>query len=331
MKLYAGTKESWNAFVAANGEDGGVLQSWEWGEFEVAEGHVVHRLSFEHDGAIVGLCLLVERRLPFGLKYLYAPRGPVVVQNHRITEAQKQFFDALVQFAREQGVVFLRVEPPYEQLPVTRYPLRVTKPIQPQQTLCVNLTKSEDEILSAMHEKTRYNVRLAERHGVRIENSKSEILNPKQIQNSKFKTFFTLLQETARRDGFVLHSEEHYKKLLQIPYCLLLTAYYQDTPLATALVAFFGATAYYLHGASTSVHREVMAPYALHFAIMLEAKRRGCTRYDLWGVDEQRWPGVTRFKRGFAPDTPIMQYAGTFDIPIRKSLYTMYRLWKLFR
>ncbi len=330
MKLYAGTKESWNAFVAANAEDGGVLQSWEWGEFQESLGRKVWRLSWG-EGQIEGACLLVEHRLPFGFKYFYAPRGPVMNAECRMQNAE--FMNEFVRFAKEKKVSFLRIEPPHEnfKFQVSNSQYRSVVPVQPMQTLRIDLTQSGDELLTAMHEKTRYNIRLGEKHGVQVENSKSEILNSKQIQNSKFETFFTLMQETAKRDGFQIHTKEHYQNLLNAPICLLFNAQLDNKVLATALIAFFGTTAYYLHGASANEHRDCMAPYALHWNIMQEAKRRGCRAYDLWGVDEKRWPGVTRFKKGFAPKTSFTTYVGTHDIPIRPLMYFLYKLWKLFR
>jgi len=189
-------------------------------------------------------------------------------------------------------------------------------PIQPKQTLRIDLAKSEDEILKAMHQKTRYNIGLAEKRGVRIE------------ERNDIEVFFKLLETTTARDGFRMHPRAHYETILSTLDAKLFFASYNEQPIATALVTFFGTTAYYLHGASANEHRDVMAPYLLHWSIMREAKRRGCTVYDLWGIDEKKWPGVTRFKRGFAPKTEATTYEGTFDVPFRSFLYRLYRLFQ---
>ncbi len=317
MQEYQGTKEKWNVFVAANAEDGGVLQSWEWGELEKKEGYNFWRLAWEENGELAACCLLVEWKLPFGLTYLYANRGPVLkfpISNFQFPK----IISDLEKFAREQGAIFLRIEPPYSKnLQLTTYNLQAVHPVQPHQTLRINLTQSEDELLKAMHQKTRYNIGLAEKRGVRVE-GKNDI-----------DAFFKLLETTTARDGFHMHPRVHYETILTTLDAKLFFATHNGQPLATALVAFFGSTAYYLHGASANEHRDVMAPYALHWEIMREAKRRGCTAYDLWGVDEKRWPGVTRFKQGFAPTTPFTTYTGTYDLPLRKIPYALYRVKKL--
>ena len=101
MQSYRGTKEEWNAFVAANAEDGGVLQSWEWGELEQAEGHRVWRLAWEESGELIACCLLIERRLSFGWKYLYAPRGPIAKLSV-VSSLLPVIVEELEKFAREQ-------------------------------------------------------------------------------------------------------------------------------------------------------------------------------------------------------------------------------------
>ena len=137
---------------------------------------------------------------------------------------------------------------------------------------------------------------------------------------------FDLLKTTTARDDFRMHPRKHYETILSTLDAKLFFASYHGQPIATALVVFFGRTAYYLHGASANEHRDVMAPYALHWEIMREAKRRGCMTYDLWGVDEKRWPGVTRFKQGFSPDAPLTTYAGTYDLPLRTMPYFLYSI-----
>ncbi len=138
----------------------------------------------------------------------------------------------------------------------------------------------------------------------------------------------------------------------------LFFASYQGQVLAAAIVAFYNGWAIYLHGASSSQHREVMAPHLLHWRIMQEAKRRGFRYYDLWGVSPsplptpklrqtgipsplegrggteqwvyppkpwRRWAGITRFKRGFAPQTPVTSYIGAWDLPLNTLWYRAYR------
>ena len=227
------------------------------------------------------------------------------------------------------------------------YELRKVKPVQPSTTLIIDLSKTEEELLAAMKQKTRYNIRTAMRHGVTV----------RRITNDELRIteeFLDVLKETAERDGFRTHAREYYKKLLQnnrhaelvsaspeIPKPAyrqgrqvrddgslsieLFCAFHNNQLLAGAIVVFFGQWAYYLHGASSSEHRDLMAPYLLHWEIMRQAKRRGCTKYDLWGAGEE-WPGVSKFKTGFAPATPFTHYPGTFDVVFKPMKYWAYRL-----
>ena len=341
-------KKEWNQFVAENALDGGVLQSWEWGELEKAEGHGVWRLAWEEGGELVACCLLVERRLSFGWTYLYAPRGPIIekpkVKSQKHAPYQREalvrgskVIDVLEDFAREQQSIFLRIEPPYEMHTVIPAKAGIQNvsaidshfrgnddsyykisPVQPDKTLRIDCTQSEEQLLAAMHQKTRYNIGLAEKRGVVVQEGKD------------MDAFWKLLSETTQRDGFSGHTRVHYETILATLDAKFFFTTHEGHPLATALVVFFGKTAYYLHGASANEHRDMMAPYALHWAIIREAKRRGCTIYDLWGIDEKKWPGVTRFKQGFAPATPRTHYAGTYDLPISNSRYALYRMKKLF-
>src|SRR3989338_1114231 len=304
-------QETWNEFllsqqtqatpIAIGGQAGIFLQSWEWGEFQKAVGapaqisakqkfqlgRPVYRFKNDHGE----FAQVIELPLPFGKKYWFIPRGELI--------------EGLTEKARDAGVLFVRFEP-LQTLRVTRYALRVTKPISPPQTLLIDLSKTEEELLAAMHEKARYNTRLALRKGV----ESRTCLPARQVSNhelSNFNTFWKLLQETAKRDGFRTHPKEYYEKMLSAMgtreqgnmgtmRAQLYIAYHGITPVAGAIVGYFGNTATYLHGASAHEHRALMAPYPLHWSIMQEAKNSGYKHYDFWGADEKKWAGVTRYK-----------------------------------
>ncbi len=213
-------------------------------------------------------------------------------------------------------VIFLRVEPAE-----TSVGAKIlggwhwSRGVQPTATLRLALS-ADESLFAAMHPKTRYNIRLAERKGVSVTRVEA---SPKMIH-----MFWGLLRETAARDGFTLHAEAYYEQMLRHVPSALFVASWNGQPLAAALVAFFGTTAYYLHGGSASIHRDAQAPVALHWVIMRDVRQQGMTVYDLWGADEVRWPGVTRFKRGFAPDLPLTEYAGAFDWPLSRFPYVAY-------
>jgi lipid II:glycine glycyltransferase (peptidoglycan interpeptide bridge formation enzyme) len=99
--------------------------------------------------------------------------------------------------------------------------------------------------------------------------------------------------------------------------------------LAGALVAFFGGYATYLHGASSNYKRNLMAPYALHWMIMQQAKQAGFVYYDLYGINKKLWPGVTRFKIGFGGEEVV--YPGAYDIVFKPVNYKIYKTLRFAR
>ncbi|MDO8558899.1 MAG: peptidoglycan bridge formation glycyltransferase FemA/FemB family protein, partial [bacterium] len=179
-----------------------------------------------------------------------------------------------------------------------------------------------DELLTAMHHKTRYNIGVADKHGVVVG------------EDGNVDSFLRLLKKTAKRDRFNPHPAEYYKKMFD--YSGFQTKLYsakhdgkpfgkaQGEPIAAALILIYGDAGYYLHGASDYECHSLMAPYALHWHIIKQLKAEGLKQYDLWGIDARKWPGVTRFKLGWSGQT--VEYPGSFDLPISKFWYLVYQL-----
>lgn len=309
-------KKLWNeALLAAPPYSGQFLHSWEWGDFLKARGREIARLGSERV-----LMLLVREQLPLGREYLYSPKGPV-------WRGGNVPWDEILAAVRERAAsnaVFFRFEP---SKPLAR--AKLVAPTQPEQTILINLEQSEDELIAAMHEKTRYNIRLAERRGVRCELAGANAVE----------TFWKLLQETANRDQFSTHERAHYEKLLETVggdpsdrtsvSVRILVASFEGQPVAANLIVFFGDVVTYLHGASGNTARNVMAPALLHGQTMKLAKNLGYRFYDLWGIDEKRWPGLTRFKRGFGGEE--VASSGTWELPLNHFWYTLYSLAKRMR
>jgi len=277
------------------------LQSSEWEQFQKKLGRKTWRVEE---------ALVVKHDLPFGFSYLYAPR-PRLVDEH----ALRLFLHEAEKIATEDGSIFLKIDRDMFFVPEATH--KISHALQPQVTRIVDLSGSSEKLLADMHSKTRYNIRLAQKHGVKT-----------RIANYKIGSFINLLGVTAERDEFKAHPAHHYENLLDPRSTTfsneLFFAEYLGKPVAAALINFYGPskTATYLHGASSREHREVMAPHLLHWNIIEEAKKRGMAFYDLWGVDEKRWPGVTRFKRGFGGEE--ISYPETIDIIFRPFLYKIY-------
>jgi lipid II:glycine glycyltransferase (peptidoglycan interpeptide bridge formation enzyme) len=313
----------WDDFAQKNARDGGFLQSWQWGEFQKSLGRIIYRLAVLDNKEIVAVVLAVRHKLPLGLNYIYLPRGPVVKANLGILYSQEQILKLIFQQIRLRAgpltTVFLRLDPPFSSATdLHKLGCHPSGQVQPHQTLVLDLSASEDELLAKMKPKTRYNIKVATKHGVKISYSGKE----------DFEIFWQLMTKTAQRDRITSHPQYYYRKMLALPDARLVLAKYQDKVVAANLMIFFGDRCYYLHGASDYDYRDKMAPYLLQWQMILDAKYQGCRYYDFWGVDEKKWPGVTRFKIGFAPFAPLTEYIGAYDL-IRNKFF--YRLYQYFR
>jgi len=351
----ARNEELWDAFVRRHGGD--FLQSWGWSQFQEAAGRQVYRFRIDtpskeptaeaHEDTLAQF-LLVMHHLPLGARYAYIPRGPIVAG---VSRAEfKADFEACVGALRatldQLDCVFARVEFPYLRsgdvvaaADLESYGLRRVRPVQPADTLIVDLDRSEDELLAAMHPKTRYNIRLAEKHGVTVREARYDNAH---FLRQDVDDFWRLLDETAVRDRFHTHHRGYYEKMIDVLSpkkagglrTRLSFACRGEEPVAGCITAEFGDTVTYLHGASSAAHRGLMGPQLLHWRMMAEAKKRGFAKYDFWGVApddnaEHPWAGITRFKKGFGGRRE--SYLGAWELSINPFWYTLYRFAKRFR
>ncbi|HSL46471.1 MAG TPA: peptidoglycan bridge formation glycyltransferase FemA/FemB family protein [Anaerolineales bacterium] len=297
----------WNQFLQKY-PNAHLLQTGEWGELKSGFGWEAVRIIDDEFEAGIQVLL---RKLPFGYRIAYAPKGPVG-RPENIT-----FWLEVGQTCMKRRAIFIQLEldgwesPEYwEQVHHTLlrwlHPIRLSPHnIQPPRTLIVEINGSEEEILARMKQKTRYNIRLAEKKGVAVR------------AWDDIGSFHKMMLLTGSRDGFGVHSLEYYRRAYDLLYpkqmAQLLVAEYGEKPLAALFVARNGNRAYYLYGASTDEERNRMPTYLLQWEAMKWARALGCEEYDLWGVpDEDKatleanfekrsdglW-GVYRFKRGF--------------------------------
>lgn len=285
-------KTAWESFFLS--QNGSFLQSWEWGDFQASVGNHPLRVQLLEDDRLIGQIQGFEHTLPLGMRYLYIPR---------ILNAEPK---ALFSFLKDRKYIFVRIEPTQGVGSVTfQVPSFKTYHRQPSDTLVLDLAQTEEQLLAAMHAKTRYNIRLAERKGVRIE------------QKKDIELFWKLNTETTGRDGFVSHAKAYYKKQLNLEMTSQWNAYLGDECIASNICIGKGNTFTYLHGSSSSTHRNVMAPYLLQWKQIQFAKEHGYTAYDFWGISptgqgqaqttfhtltwkvDDKLTGVSRFKAGF--------------------------------
>ncbi len=331
-------QEAWGAFVREHAVDSGMFQSWQWGEYMSQQGKLVVRLAVIDDAdAIVLVAQVAVQSLKFGKNYFYNPRGPVLKHSGEIIlfpqlqqsqQALDLLFTELKALAKKHHALFLRFDPPWEDDDASHTILKKWKfsysgQVQPQQTLVIDLTHTEEELLTAMKPKTRYNIKVAQKNTIEIEEG-VQCLDD----------FLSLTAKTASRNKISVHSQTHYRQLVDWLYATgsgnLMVAKYQGEVIVANINMWHGDCFTYLHGASDYHHHNKMAPYLLQWEAMRLAKSHGCTRYDLWGVDAQKWPGVTRFKEGFAPSQELIRYVGSWDRVYHHLWYTIYMIARKF-
>ncbi len=305
------------------------LQSEGWLRFQESAGHQVIRIT-DDDFSIGG----IVHSLPIAGKYLYTPRYP----SQGISNFQFPISKMLAE-ARRIGCGWVRVEPGTEVVrdEILRFAqndkiktVKAPHDMQPRETFVVDISKNEEVLLAEMKPKVRYNVRLAEKRGVRVFASDDEKYR---------KAFVDLVTGTADRKGIVPHPRRYYETMLETllgDMATLFVAEHEGDILGINLMIFHGDTATYLHGGSADVKREYMAPFLLQWEAMKEAKRRGCTRYDFGGIHSQfairnsqfdSWAGITRFKTGFSPATAPTAFPGCYDIILSPTRYFLYRFF----
>jgi lipid II:glycine glycyltransferase (peptidoglycan interpeptide bridge formation enzyme) len=306
---------------------GSFLQSGFWGSFKARFGWNARPFMLDWEGGAKPL-LVIRRRLLSGFSFAYVPWGPELPEYSfgPGKEGQEARLCALTELAAAlhrflpKDTAFIRFDPPWysqgtEAPPPAGRPFtRAGADVQPPDTVLLDLRPSLEKILGAMKTKSRYNVGLAARKGVRVRQSDFDA--PGGGFDTDIGIFYRLLKETAVRDGIAVHGIEYYRTFFSHareyaagssgprPEARLYLAEYLGEPLAAIVTLFYGPEGVYLYGASSNSHRNLMAPYALQWKAMEDAKAAGCTGYDLFGIppaNDENHPmaGLYRFKTGF--------------------------------
>jgi peptidoglycan pentaglycine glycine transferase (the first glycine) len=336
MVLTPDRRQEWDDFVAAC-PHGDVLQCWEWGELKSRTGWGMLPVAVERSGAIVAGAMVLARRMPLGGRcLLYAPRGPIVDFADR--EAWECLVRELRAVACERGGMALKVDPAVvagegeaARAALARAGFRASGEaghfggVQPRQVMKVDLTPSEDELLASFKNKWRYNIRLAQKHGVEVTD---------ECGAAEMAEFYDLLVETARRDGFTIRGRSYFDDIWELlggrGLARMFMARYEGTLLSATLAFVLGKQCWYVYGASSNSHREVMPNHLIQWEMMRWAKGRGCTVYDMRGVapegpgsGEEGLSGLNRFKRGFGAQ--YVEYVGEYDLVVKPVWYRMYK------
>lgn len=306
-----------------------IQQTPEWARFQKNLGVESLRFAVFDEAKIVAFAQVFVKKLPFGFTKVEVPRGPLwqlAVDRRQLTEISNLIFAEIRKYAQEQDVVFARFEFQKNMELRTQNSELKTAPEEnfPLATIRIDLKKSEEEILKEMKSKGRYNIRVAEKHGVQV------------VQEKSVDDFFTLLQKTTARDGFAGHPKSYYEKMLESlgENCTLFVARQDSKPLAAIIVTFGGDTATYYFGASDHEFRHLMAPYLLQFEALKIAKERGCRFYDFLGVapensEKHHLAGVSNFKRKFGGE--YTEYPRPRELVVRPFFYRGFKFLKKIR
>lgn len=289
------------------------LQSAAWGTFRQSMGIDVVKI---HDW------LLTFHKLPFlSFTIGYFPKGPMITQEMTKT---------LKKLGKEKHAIFIQIEPnilnslPFKvlSLPYLRFSHH---PLFTKYTFMLDLTKTEEELLQSMHPKTRYNLKVAQKHDVVVKEDNSQ---------EAFEAYLKLSEETTNRQGFYAHNETYHRRMWQILHpaniAHLWTASYHGKILAAWILFTWKDTIYYPYGASSREHRETMAPNLLLWEIARWGKSEGYKAFDLWGAigpdpkENDPWYGFHRFKQGFNPE--LVEFVGSFDLVLNPLLYRVYTI-----
>ena len=277
-----------------------LLQTPAWGEFKRSFGWTPVRFQ-----SVEAKAQVLFRSLPLGLSIAYLPKGPCGLN-------WGQLWTQIDVECRRRRSIFLQVEPDFfEPTPPDFDPAWMNgftideHTLQPRRTILIDLRPDEETLLTQMKQKTRYNIRLAEKKGV--------VVSPSQ----DLEGFYALMQRTGSRDGFAVHSFSYYQRAFELfapsGQCVLLRASFQQQSLAFLMLFILGQRSWYFYGASEDENRSLMPTYLLQWEAMRYARSHGATSYDLWGIPDADvealednfanrsdglW-GVYRFKRGF--------------------------------
>ena len=355
------------------------LQTYEWGQVKAKYGWEPIYLVWDKEGKMKeerdvsnlsslvfppsAAALLLKRQVISSgfaarLSVLYSPKGPLLDWTNE--SLRTRVLDDLQSFAKKQGAIFLKVDPDVAlgtgvpggeedvldnggQAVMSELKRKgweySSDQIQFKNTVLIDLHPTEEELLARMKQKTRYNIRLAEKKGVSLRVGTLDDLA----------MLYKMYAETSVRDGFVIRDEGYYKTVWQtfmglnvgklessqvetfqpsnLPTCEPIIAEVDGEPVAAIFVFYFAGRAYYVYGMSRNTHREKMPTYLLQWEAMKRAKAKGCTVYDLWGAPEvfdesdSLW-GVYRFKEGFGGK--VLRALGAWDFAPSPLWYRMY-------
>lgn len=298
-------KEQWDEYVLEHG--GHPLQLWSWGQVKSGHGWVAERVFAYDEDKVVGAAQVLIRRLPLPLRaFAYIPRGPLAEDEYK-----DEFLDKLaVLVKRDHHAVALSIEPDTTAFEKPEGWVRATNKVLSAETIMLDTTKSESDLLADMAKKTRQYIR----------KSGADVKIRQIKKREDIEECLKIYQQTAARAGFNLHNTQYYLDVfIQMQdHSPIFAAYNGEEIVAFLWLAISESTAYELYGGMNELGQDLRANYALKWHAIKKVKEWGLSHYDFGGLVAG---GVSNFKQGWASEVTVL--AGTFDKP----LSPLYTLW----
>lgn len=297
------------------------LSSWEWGEARKKLGTEVLRIGEFENNKLQDVFQMTFHPIPHTPYTVgYLPRSVV---------PSRDVLNLVKEESLKRKSVFTKIEPYVEADDVDSSLFffaesqRSPHPLFPKWTQMLDVTPSEDDLLASFKSKTRYNINLAEKKGVKI---------VEKTDAEGYAMFEELYFQTTQRQEYKGHTRHYHKTIfetLKNDISHILIAMYEGEPLAAYHLFLFNDVLYYPYGGSSDKHRNVMASNLLMWEAIRLGKKLNAKKFDMWGSegpDYDRsaggWSGFTRFKEGY--NTQFVEFVGSFDIVYNPMLYRLY-------
>jgi lipid II:glycine glycyltransferase (peptidoglycan interpeptide bridge formation enzyme) len=328
IEIKKSNKEEYNTVITHP------LQSYEWGEFRKKTGVKVIRRGIIKNGKIVDGFTLTIHKIPktkFNIGYL--PKGNIPT---------KETLEELKRIGKEEKCIFIQLEP--NVIHNSKFSIHNSlrpsfHPLFTKFTFILDISKSEEELLKNFHPKTRYNIKVAQKHNIKVE---------EQTSDKAFEEYLRLTEETTTRQRFFAHTPSYHKNMwetlkiqnkklqdLDNLSAHLLTATYKpenekEQTLVSWILFVFHDYIYYPYGASSTKFRNTMASNLIMWEAIKYGKKLGLKYFDMWGAmginpdKKDPWYGFHKFKEGYG--ATLTEFVGSYDLVINPTIYQFYKL-----
>lgn len=328
-------KEIWENFLSQTKEKT-FLQSWNWGQFQKSLGNKIWRLgAYDEKNDLIGVSLVIKIKAKRGT-FLFLPHGPLL--KTQIKDLKDELLEVLLEKLKEIGkkekADFIRIAPIFDKKEEN---IRIFKDLgfrpsplhmHPEITWELDLKFPEEDLLMGMRKTTRYLIRQA------LKNEEIKISKSKDIKD--LKKFYYLYKATVKRQHFVPFSFEYIKKefesFVKDDQIIIFFGEYKREIVSSAIILFWQNIAFYHHGASLLKYPKIPVSYLLQWEVIREAKKRGCKKYNFWGIVDLKnkkhpWWGLSLFKMGFGGEKK--EYVKTQDLILSQKYLINWMVEKL--